>query len=159
MPTSLRQFYYTRPYMMDGFPTWDPVGDSPSFGRDQDPLRMWPYISALAPEWPTRAASFMAGALIAAPCSWGRGSPAGSGSVKWYRIAGILYDQDESPISGGTILLFRTSDCLYLGSATSDANGAYAFKVGYDATEYFAVAYKHGSPDIAGTTIHSLTGS
>ena len=42
---------------------------------------------------------------------------------------------------------------------TSDANGYYEFRTAIPAELYYVVAYKAGAPDVAGTTVNTLTGS
>lgn len=55
-----------------------------------------------------------------------------------------------------TVRLFRTSDNVLVSTTTSDAGGYYEF-LDPAGSPFFAVAYKDGTPDIAGTTVNTLT--
>lgn len=53
--------------------------------------------------------------------------------------------------------LFRTNDDLEMDQTTSDAIGYYQFASGMPAELYYVVAYKAGAPDVAGTTVNTVT--
>jgi hypothetical protein len=54
--------------------------------------------------------------------------------------------------------LFTTVDDIWRASTVSDATtGAYSFFIG-TAAEHYCVAYLDGAPDLAGTTVNTLTG-
>jgi hypothetical protein len=54
--------------------------------------------------------------------------------------------------------LFDTARDVMMQRTTSDVNGAYEFSVSPQLT-FYLVAYKAGSPDVAGTTVNTLTGT
>lgn len=54
------------------------------------------------------------------------------------------------------VFLFRTSDNVLAGTTVSAASGYYEF-IDPAGQPFYAVAYKDGSPDIAGTTVNTLT--
>ena len=72
-------------------------------------------------------------------------------------IAGVTRDcTTNQPLGNCVVHLFRTSDDVRIGSTTSDGSGNYSFTVLIDATTYYLVAYKAGSPDVAGTTVNTI---
>ena len=74
-------------------------------------------------------------------------------------ITGITKSISGTPIGGCTVKLFRTSDDAKLATTTSDGSGNYAFTVtGGATTTYYVLAYKPGSPDLAGTTVNTIVG-
>ena len=74
-----------------------------------------------------------------------------------YKIQGITKDSGGSPLGGVTVELFRTSDDLKVDSVVSDAAGNYVLYTPYPSTPHYCVAFK--SPNLAGSTVQSLTGS
>jgi hypothetical protein len=84
-------------------------------------------------------------------------APRGAGG--WSRITGITKDSAGAVLGGCTVRLFRTADDVEVDQAVSDAgDGTYSVGVPTDDT-YYCVAYLPGSPDVAGTTVNTLTGS
>lgn len=78
----------------------------------------------------------------------------------YFRIAGITRDSTGAALGNCVVDMFRTSDGVKLYSVTSDANGVFEFLYGgQPPNAYQLVAYKSGSPDVAGVTINTLTGS
>jgi hypothetical protein len=53
--------------------------------------------------------------------------------------------------------LMRAVDDVKLDSVTSDGTGAFAFRSARRDQAHYLIAYKPGSPDIAGTTVNTLT--
>ena len=86
--------------------------------------------------------------------------PQPSTHVSWplYAISGITKDSAGVALGNCVIKLFRTSDDLESYSTVSDANGNYTLPVN-NLTQWYAVAYKSGSPDVAGTTVNTLVGA
>jgi hypothetical protein len=56
-------------------------------------------------------------------------------------------------------MLYRTSDNLMREVVISDSAGAYTFSAINDGAQYYAVAYKVGGTDVAGTTVNTLVGA
>ena len=72
-----------------------------------------------------------------------------------YRIDGVTRDSAGAILGSCVVKLFRTSDDTLAGTTTSDATtGAYLFYAALGRT-YYVVAYKAGSPDLAGTTVNT----
>jgi hypothetical protein len=74
----------------------------------------------------------------------------------WAAITGVTRDSTGAVLGSCTVHLFRTSDDVKVDTTTSDASGNYSFVRIADATTYYCVAYKAGSPDVAGTTVNTL---
>ncbi len=73
------------------------------------------------------------------------------------QVAGITKDANGNPLGGCTVHLFKTADDSKVAAAISDANGNYSFNTN-PVDLYYVVAYLAGSPDVAGTTVNTLTG-
>lgn len=77
----------------------------------------------------------------------------------YFRITGITKDSTGAVLGNCVVDWFNTADDRLLGTTTSDANGFYEFRsAGQPPNAYYLVAYKQGSPDVAGTTVNTLTG-
>lgn len=82
----------------------------------------------------------------------------GAGTSLSRFIRGTCVDTSEVAVANATVQVFRTSDDFYLGQDVSRDDGTYIAPA--DAplgTQCYLVAYKAGSPDIAGTTVNTLT--
>jgi hypothetical protein len=75
------------------------------------------------------------------------------------RVSGITRDSTGVVLANCDVHLFRTSDDLEIDQTTSDANGYYEFRSAIPVEQYYAVAYKVGAPDVAGTTVKTLVGA
>lgn len=73
-----------------------------------------------------------------------------------YSISGVTKDSTGAVIAGCNVSLFRTIDNLFMEMVTSDASGNFSFFTVGLAEQYYVVAYKAGSPDVAGTTANTL---
>lgn len=77
-----------------------------------------------------------------------------------FGIAGVTRDQYGSAIVSCTVKLFKTSNDSLVSQIVSDATtGAYLLSTPYYPDTHYVVAYKAGSPDIAGATVNTLIGS
>lgn len=74
------------------------------------------------------------------------------------RIFGVTKDSVGSVLASCTVALFETLTNKYIESTISDDSGNYEFRSASLSTTYYVVAYKAGSPDVAGTTINTLVG-
>ena len=73
-------------------------------------------------------------------------------------IKGYTKDSSAVAIANATVQAFRTSDDFYLGQDVSRDDGSYTCPVDVAAgTQCYLVAYKAGAPDIAGTTVNTIT--
>lgn len=73
-------------------------------------------------------------------------------------IGGVTKDSSGVALAGVTVDLFRTIDNVMIDSAVSDGSGNYQFSTPGPGQNYYVVAYKAGAPDVAGTTLNTLTG-
>lgn len=77
----------------------------------------------------------------------------------YYAISGVTRDSAGAVLGTCVIDLFLTETDLKIDTTTSDANGVFEFRSTAPITNYYMVAYKAGSPDVAGVTANTLTGS
>ena len=75
-----------------------------------------------------------------------------------YTISGITKDSTGATLASCAVELYRTADDSVAGRVTSDASGNYLLDASGSLTHYL-VAYKAGSPDVAGTTLNTITGT
>lgn len=77
-----------------------------------------------------------------------------------FQIAGTTKDATGTPLGNCTVHLFNTVTDVLLQVVQSDATGAFTFRgVGQPPDAYYLVAYKQGSPDVAATSVNTLTGT
>lgn len=82
----------------------------------------------------------------------------GSGTQSMNFIKGTCLDSVGNPAADATVQGFRTSDDAFVGQSTTRADGSYDLGTQNAASvQHYLVAYKAGSPDIAGTTVDTLT--
>jgi hypothetical protein len=75
-----------------------------------------------------------------------------------FTISGITKDSAGAALGGCTVSLFNVATNVLEQIQVSDAGGNYSFVV--DKTyRWYAVAYKAGAPDVAGTTVNTLAGA
>lgn len=78
----------------------------------------------------------------------------------YFKIAGITKDSTGAALGNCVVEMFRTVDDVRLDRTTSTASGAFEFRsAGLAPNTYYLVAYKVGSPDVAGTTVNTLVGT
>lgn len=71
-------------------------------------------------------------------------------------IRGSCLDSASAAVADATLDAFITSTDVKDGAGTSFADGTYAVGVQTAGVSHYVVAYKAGSPDIAGTTVNTL---
>lgn len=71
-------------------------------------------------------------------------------------ITGITRDSAGNPLGTCVVQCFRTADDYFIAQTTSDSSGAFAV-VATGTGPFYLVAYKAGSPDVAGTTVNTLS--
>jgi hypothetical protein len=74
-------------------------------------------------------------------------------------ISGYTRDRAGAILPNCEVHLYRTLDDLEMDETTSDAAGYYEFRSAIPVETYYVVAYKAGSPDVAGTTLNTLVGT
>lgn len=70
-------------------------------------------------------------------------------------ITGITKDSAGAALAACQVQLFRTVDDAFVQEVTSDGAGAYVLTPTVSGP-FYIVAYKAGSPDVAGTTLNTL---
>ena len=71
-------------------------------------------------------------------------------------IAGTTMDSSGVALAGCQVDLFQTGGDIITLLTTSNASGNYRFD-NPGSGPFYIVAYKPGSPDVAGTTVNTLT--
>lgn len=92
--------------------------------------------------------------------AWGYGPSniykRGTPSLKF--IIGTCKDADGNTVSGAVVQGFLTETDALVRETTADSNGRYELGTEYASPrQHYLVAYRAGSPDIAGTTVNTLT--
>ena len=73
-------------------------------------------------------------------------------------IMGRCKDSVGNGVSGAVVQTFRTADDTLISETNADSNGYYEAGTPQPAgTQHYIVAYRAGAPDIAGTTVNTLT--
>ena len=77
----------------------------------------------------------------------------------YLHVFGVTKDSTGAPLGNCEVDLFNSATDMVLDQTMSDANGNYDFRSASLTTQYYVVAYKAGSPDVAGTTVNTLIGA
>jgi len=78
------------------------------------------------------------------------------GVAKNNYLSGVTRDSTGTILGSCRVEIFATSSDAPLGGAVSDANGVFTF-ANPSPAPFYLVAYKPGSPDVAGTTVNTLS--
>lgn len=82
----------------------------------------------------------------------------GEGTQTKRFIRGTTVDSVDAPVANAIVQGFVTATDAYVGEVTSAEDGTYTLGTETAAgVQHYLVAYKAGSPDIAGTTVNTLT--
>lgn len=73
-----------------------------------------------------------------------------------FSLSGVTRDSTGVALGGCDVHLFQTGSDIEVGQTTSDGSGNFSFSLGNNAGFFYLVAYKPGSPDVAGTTVNTL---
>lgn len=74
-------------------------------------------------------------------------------------ISGLTKDSTGAALGGCIVQLYRTADDVMVEETISDGSGNYAFSPRGVGALFYVIAYKAGSPDVAGTTVNTLQGA
>lgn len=81
----------------------------------------------------------------------------GEGTQSKNFLRGSCVDNTDVAVANAIVQGFRTADDVYLGEVQGNNDGTYSLGVeASKVTTCYLVAYKPGSPDIAGTTVNTL---
>jgi hypothetical protein len=72
------------------------------------------------------------------------------------KIIGTTLDSTGAPLGSCVIQGFVTATDVYVGQVVSDSAGYYELPTQYVGQSHYIVAYKAGSPDVAGTSVNTL---
>jgi len=89
-----------------------------------------------------------------------RGYVSGESPVFEYpsAISGVTRDSTGAALASCAVIAYRTADNSIAAMTTSDASGNYRVDASQAITHY-VVAYKAGSPDVAGTSLNTIVGT
>lgn len=150
-----------QPAFMDQYhPRWDRgKARGPRTWKDRNRFRsLWSFGCRLgggtdSPEYATVGINNLALNDIYEPYSCD-----GEGCSQNRFMRGTCVDASDVPVAFPIVQAFRTSDDAFMGEAQGYEDGTYIVPVASLAgVQHYLVAYKPGSPDIAGTTVNTLT--
>lgn len=72
------------------------------------------------------------------------------------RITGVTKDSNGAALASCVVQLFRTVDDVFMFESVSDGAGNYELTA-LGSGPFYIVAYKAGAPDVAGTTVNTLS--
>ena len=78
-------------------------------------------------------------------------------AFKMFSLSGQTLDASSAALGNCMVEAFSTQTDQKVGQTTSDGSGLYSIQVGFNSSNFYMVAYKPGSPDVAGTTVNTLT--
>lgn len=70
-------------------------------------------------------------------------------------LSGVSKDSTGAALGNCTVMIFRTEDRSLVAETISDASGNWSVPM-LKGGPFFAVEYKSGSPDVAGTSVNTL---
>lgn len=85
--------------------------------------------------------------------------PIAGGGNQQVKIRGVTRDSSAAPLGSCTVQAFLTATAAYVGQVVSDTGGYFEMPTPYVGQQHYLVAYKGGGPDVAGTTLNTLTPS
>jgi hypothetical protein len=88
------------------------------------------------------------------PMTNGRVFPNYNGALRM-ALSGITRDSAGAALGNCRVMIFRTEDMSFVGELTSDGSGAWLLDM-MKGGPFFRVAYKVGSPDVAGTSRNDI---
>lgn len=81
----------------------------------------------------------------------------GSGTQSVKFIKGVTYDANGAVLANAIVQGFVTATDTFVGEVTSNTDGTYILPTNNPSSaQHYVVAYKAGSPDVAGTTVNTL---
>jgi hypothetical protein len=79
-----------------------------------------------------------------------------TGGQQAYVLVGTTRDSNGNSLANCIVMGYVTSTDQFVGQVTSDASGYFSLPTQYGAVNHYLVAYKAGSPDVAGTSSNQL---
>lgn len=93
--------------------------------------------------------------LLRMPTRWAP-PPRKYGGQQMKKLQGITRDSAGAVLGGAEVHAFLTASDQFFRQVTSDAGGYFDLGSEYAGVNHYLVAYKAGSPDVAGTTVNTL---
>lgn len=81
------------------------------------------------------------------------------GGQQMLKLRGVTRDSTGAPLGSCIVQGFVTATDAYVGQCTSDSGGYYELPTSHAGAQHYIVAYRAGSPDVAGTSVNTLTPS
>lgn len=78
-------------------------------------------------------------------------------TFRTWSLSGQTLDATSTPLAGCNVDALSTTKDVVVSSTVSDGSGNFTHTIGYNSDTFYMVAYKQGSPDVAGTTVNTLT--
>lgn len=126
----------------------------PHMYAGMEPDLLWPRSALLG--YDMNAESVVLGADRASAAPYWEWPTRWQGVHARFLITGRTLDSNGDPIGPCIVQGFLTETDEYIGAVSSNSLGEYILPTIY-AGEHYLVAYKTGAPDIAGTTINTIT--
>jgi hypothetical protein len=82
-----------------------------------------------------------------------------SGSQTMLKFRGTTRDSTSAPLPQCVVLAYLAASGQLVGQVTSDNGGYFELPTQFTPDPHYLVSYKAGSPDVAGTTLNTLTAS
>ena len=76
-----------------------------------------------------------------------------------FSLSGVTRNSSGVALGNCVVDLFLNSEDTLVATTVSDGSGNYRFTLSGNSQTYFVRAYKAGSPDVAGTSVNTLTAS
>lgn len=138
-----------------------PIRGNPRFGANVIPIAGQGYVRVA----PLTGGEYQSGMRVVSPSLGGLGifggvtvlfkAPTFTGS---FTISGVTRDSNGVPLAACSVDLFKTDAFdTWIAQTTSDGSGNYSFTLGSNSGYFWLRAYKPGSPDVAGTTLNTIT--
>lgn len=83
--------------------------------------------------------------------------PDEGGGATMKKITGTTKDSAGASLANCVVQGFLTTTDQYVREVVSDTDGYYEFFSEFSGAQHYLVAYKAGAPDVAGTTVNTLT--
>lgn len=74
-----------------------------------------------------------------------------------FSITGVTRDSTGVALGSCVVDMFQTGGDIFVTTTTSDGSGNFTLATPNNSGTFYLVAYKPGSPDVAGTTVNTLT--
>lgn len=153
-PGTLQPAYEERTHI----PRWNMQCRSPRTWQDKNRwYSLWSYGCRIGYGSPSGSDGVTTNRDLSTPDLFEPYSCDGEGTQSKNFLRGLCKDSTDTIVAGATVQAFVTATDAYAGEGVSLSDGTYYVGVEQSkGTPHYLVAYKAGSPDIAGTTVNTL---